>query len=1282
MAGARIQLKRATAAAWAAANTVLYSGEIGLETDTNKFKIGNGSTAFNSLSYFNGNLSGSSLNDLSDVTITSATDGDFLRWNGTAWINDAVNLSTDTIGSYVESLVAGTGVTLTNNSGEGATPTVAIGQSVGTSASVTFGQLTVNGQTNVAGHIIPSTDILYDLGSETNRFRDIYLSGTSINLGGVEITSDGTSISIPSGLSGNADTATTLQNTRTISLSGDVSGSVSFNGSSNVDITATVQPNSVALGTDTTGNYVNDITAGTGVSVTHTPGEGTSPTIAIGQAVGTSASVTFAAVTALVIGNASTATTLQTARNIAGQSFDGSANISIAPTDLTGVTSTAAELNILDGATLSVTELNYVDGVTSAIQTQLDAKAPLASPTFTGSVTVPTPINDTDAATKLYADAIAAGVKWHDSVETATAAALPNTPTYNNGTSGVGATLTASANARLIVDGANATTNDRVLVKNQANAAQNGIYDVTAQGSVSAPYVLTRSSDHDGLLDEVERGDAVYVANGSANVNQGFIISSNGTGANLTHVLGTDDMNWSQFTGTANITVGTGITKTGNTLSIGQSVETSASVTFSNVTAALTGNASTATTLQTARNIAGQPFDGSANISISPTDLTGVTSTASELNILDGVTSSAAEINILDGATLSTTELNYVDGVTSDIQTQIDTKAPLASPTFTGTVTLPDNTVALGTKTTGDYVSSLVAGTGLTLTNNSGESATPTIAIGQDVATSACVTFANVTAPITGNVTGNLTGNVTGNVAGNVTGNVVGNLTGNVTGDVSGSSGTVTSIGTHGLDELSDVTAPSPSSGQFLKWNGSAWVPDAIDLSTDTSGNFVSSINAGTGVSLTNGTAAEAGNPTINIGQAIGVTDSPSFANMSIGATQVSATGITYSGGTGLATVTAISHGLSVGARITVSGATQTGYNGTFSITSVPDSTTFTYAPTVGPAANNASGPFLIYVAGAITFEGSTDDSYETTIVAVDPTADRIISLPNATTQLVGTDTTDTLTNKTLTSPTITGVSPVITLAGDLSGTATFTNLGNATLTATIAADSVALGTDTTGNYVANLTQGTGVTITNNSGEGATPTIAIGQNVSTSSSVTFDTITVANLVVTGNQTSTSQSTLNVSDSIITLNSDVTGAPTLNAAVVIERGTSPDVDIRWNESLDRWEATADGSTYAQITGGSKMTISETPPSSPSAGDFWFESDSAVTFVYYDSYWIEIGASGIGAVTQAAAPANAADGQMWFKSTTNEMFVYYDGAWILVNSSTNTGDVEIASIMGAY
>lgn len=83
--------------------------------------------------------------------------------------------------------------------------------------------------------------------------------------------------------------------------------------------------------------------------------------------------------------------------------------------------------------------------------------------------------------------------------------------------------------------------------------------------------------------------------------------------------------------------------------------------------------------------------------------------------------------------------------LSSSLTSSIALKAPLADPTFTGTVTLPDNTVALGTKTTGDYVASLVAGTGITLSNNSGEGTTPTIAIGQSVATSATPTFASIT---------------------------------------------------------------------------------------------------------------------------------------------------------------------------------------------------------------------------------------------------------------------------------------------------------------------------------------------------------------------------------------------------------------------------------------------------------------------------------------------------------------------------------------------------------
>ena len=82
-------------------------------------------------------------------------------------------------------------------------------------------------------------------------------------------------------IAGNAATATKLQTSRTLALTGDVTGSASFDGSANASITATIVANSVALGTDTTGNYMADVSAGTGIAVSHTPGEGSTATISI-----------------------------------------------------------------------------------------------------------------------------------------------------------------------------------------------------------------------------------------------------------------------------------------------------------------------------------------------------------------------------------------------------------------------------------------------------------------------------------------------------------------------------------------------------------------------------------------------------------------------------------------------------------------------------------------------------------------------------------------------------------------------------------------------------------------------------------------------------------------------------------------------------------------------------------------------------------------------------------------------------------------------------------------
>lgn len=103
-------------------------------------------------------------------------------------------------------------------------------------------------------------------------------------------------------------TAASWTTARTITLAGDLSGSVSIDGTSSVTLTATVASNSIALGTDTTGDYVSSLVAGTGVSLTNNSGEGATPTIAIGQAVGTTSGVTFGSIN---VGSATGATTGQ-----------------------------------------------------------------------------------------------------------------------------------------------------------------------------------------------------------------------------------------------------------------------------------------------------------------------------------------------------------------------------------------------------------------------------------------------------------------------------------------------------------------------------------------------------------------------------------------------------------------------------------------------------------------------------------------------------------------------------------------------------------------------------------------------------------------------------------------------------------------------------------------------------------------------------------------------------------------------------------------------------------
>lgn len=146
-------------------------------------------------------------------------------------------------------------------------------------------------------------------------------------------------------LDANGKLTTGLSTGRSISLSGDIVGSATFDGTSNITIATTVQANSVALGTDTTGNYMVNVAAGTGVSVSHTQGEGSTATVSIGQAVGTTDNVTFNNVT--VNGTLTSDDITSTNISVAGNAtITGNLTVSGTTTTVNSTTIALADANL------------------------------------------------------------------------------------------------------------------------------------------------------------------------------------------------------------------------------------------------------------------------------------------------------------------------------------------------------------------------------------------------------------------------------------------------------------------------------------------------------------------------------------------------------------------------------------------------------------------------------------------------------------------------------------------------------------------------------------------------------------------------------------------------------------------------------------------------------------------------------------------------------------------------------------------------------------------------